>query len=251
MEKLPNYIAQSIAGKSILITGGTTGIGRATAILLASQGANVITMGTNKQHLDDALKDIKKNATGTVHGFVADLSTEEGIQKVFNEVDLHFGSLDILVNNAALPFGSVTEGNYSEWKRILDTNLLAYLACTNEALTRMKKKRSGHIVNIGSMSADVREETGSVYVATKSAIQGFSESLRKQVNPYGIKLSLIEPGAVDTDMQEESTAQKKENVQNLEMLTADDIAAAVMYCLTQPLRCDVVELKIRPHLQLI
>ena len=251
MEKLPNYIAQSIAGKSILITGGTTGIGRATAILLASQGANVITMGTNKQHLDDALKDIKKNATGTVHGFVADLSTEEGIQKVFSEVDLHFGSLDILVNNAALPFGSVTEGNYSEWKRILDTNLLPYLACTNEALTRMKKKRSGHIVNIGSLSADVREETGSVYVATKSAIQGFSESLRKQVNPYGIKLSLIEPGAVDTDMQEESTAQKKENVQNLEMLTADDIAAAVMYCLTQPLRCDVVELKIRPHLQLI
>lgn len=251
MEKLPNYIAQSIAGKSILITGGTTGIGRATAILLASQGANVITMGTNKQHLDDALKDIKKNATGTVHGFVADLSTEEGIQKVFSEMDLHFGSLDILVNNAALPFGSVTEGNYSEWKRILDTNLLAYLACTNEALVRMKEKRSGHIVNIGSMSADVREETGSVYVATKSAIQGFSESLRKQVNPYGIKLSLIEPGAVDTDMQAESTAQKKENVQNLEMLTADDIAAAVMYCVTQPLRCDVVELKIRPHLQLI
>ena len=251
MDKSLNYTPESVAGKSILITGGTTGIGRATAILLASQGANIITMGSNQEHLDDALEDIKKNASGSVHGFVADLSTEEGIQKVFSEVDSQSDSLDILVNNAALPYGSATEGNYQEWKRILDTNLLAYMACTNEAIKRMKEKGEGHIVNIGSMSADVREETSSVYVGTKSGIQGFSNSIRKEINPAGIKVSLIEPGAVDTDMQAENTEKKKENVENLEMLTADDIAVAVLYCLTQPKRCDVVELKIRPHLQLI
>src|SRR5690606_39176840 len=117
------------------------------------------------------------------------------------------------------------------------------------ALKRMKGE--GHIVNIGSMSADVREETGSVYVATKSGIQGFSESLRKQVNKDGIKVTLIEPGAVDTDMQEESTAKKKIKVKALEMLKADDIALSVLYCLSQPKRCDVVELKIRPHRQFI
>ena len=115
----------------------------------------------------------------------------------------------------------------------------------------MNEKKEGHIVNIGSMSADVREEKSSVYVATKSGIQGFSQSLRNQINPDGIKISLIEPGAVDTDMQEESTKKKKEKVKNLEMLTADDIAVAVLYVISQPKRCDVVELKVRPHLQLI
>ena len=101
------------------------------------------------------------------------------------------------------------------------------------------------------MSANVREEASSVYVATKSGIQGFSESLRKQVNPFGIKVTVIEPGAVDTDMQAEDTETKKENVDKGEMMTATDIAAAVLYAISQPQRCDVVELKIRPHLQLI
>lgn len=251
MENIKSYMPQSVQGKSILITGGTTGIGRAIAILLASQGADVITFGTNDQHLKDALTDIQKTAQGKVHGFIADVGTEDGIQKIFSEVNIRLGGLDVLINNAALPFGSVTDGNYKDWKRLVDTNLLGYLACAGEALKIMQEKGEGHIVNIGSMSADVREEKSSVYVATKAGIQGFSESLRKQVNSKGIKISLIEPGAVDTDMQAESTEKKKENVDKLEMLTADDIAMAVLYCLSQPKRCDVVDIKIRPHLQLI
>ncbi len=251
MENLQEYLPQSIEGKSILVTGGTTGIGRATAILLAKIGANILTFGTDQSHLDDALEDIKKAAKGSVHGFIADIANEEGVKKVFQEVQDNFGGLDILVNNAALPYGSVVEGNYSEWKRIIDTNLTGYLACAGEAYRIMKEKGEGHIVNIGSMSADVREEGSSVYVAAKSGIQGFSESLRKQINPEGIKISLIEPGAVDTDMQAEDPEKKKENVENLEMLTADDIAVAVLFCLSQPKRCDIVDIKIRPHLQLI
>lgn len=251
MENLNDYLPQSVKGKNVLISGGSTGIGRATAILLASQGANVLFFGETEQHVKEALPDVEAAATGAVYGFTADMSTEEGIKQIFAETDNRFEKLDILVNNAALPYGSVVEGNYGEWKRIVDTNLLGYLACTHEAYTRMKKNKEGHIVNIGSMSAEVREEGSSVYVATKSGIEGFSSSLRKQVNPEGIKISLIEPGAVDTDMQAESTEKKKENVENLEMLKADDIAVAVLYCLSQPKRCDIVELKVRPHLQLI
>ena len=251
MEKINDFLPQSVAGKSVLVTGGTTGIGRATAILLASLGADVIIFGLNEEHLQQALTDIKATATGGVYGFIADVGNEEGIKKAFREVEKHFTTLHILVNNAALPFGSITEGTYYDWKRIIETNLLGYLGCTAESLRIMKEKGEGHIVNIGSMSADVREETSSVYVATKSGIQGFSESLRKQVNPFGIKITLIEPGAVDTDMQPEDSSAKKENVDKQEMLTANDIAAAVLYCVSQPKRCDVVELKVRPHLQLI
>lgn len=218
--------------------------------MLAGLGANVIIFGKTKEHLEDALKDISEDAKGTVLGLVADVSKKEGIEKVFRKADENFEKLDAFINNAALPYGSVTDGDYEEWKYIVETNLLGYMACASEAIKRMKNT-SGHIINIGSMSADVREESSAVYVATKSAIAGFSASLRKEVNPLGIKVSLIEPGAVDTDMQSESTKKKKENVDQYKMLTADDIASAVLFCLNQPERCDIVELKIRPHLQLI
>jgi len=136
-------------------------------------------------------------------------------------------------------------------KKIVETNVLGYMACTHLAVDRMKPNKKGHIVNIGSMSADAREKDSSVYVATKSAIQGFSESFRKEVNQAGIKVTLIEPGAVGTDMQPASASDQEDKQESMEMLKAEDIAAAIIYALTQPERCDVVELKIRPHLQLI
>jgi NADP-dependent 3-hydroxy acid dehydrogenase YdfG len=142
------------------------------------------------------------------------------------------------------------EGGYREWEYILKTNLLGYMAIAHEAVERMKASGWGHIVNIGSMSADVREKDSSVYVATKAGIQGFSEALRKEVNPLGIKVTLIEPGAVGTDMQDQySPEEQRERIEQMKMLRAEDIAACVLYTITQPKRCDVVALQIRPHLQ--
>jgi NADP-dependent 3-hydroxy acid dehydrogenase YdfG len=251
MENLKEYLPQSIEGKAVLITGGTTGIGRAIAVLLAKLGARVMIFGHEQNHLNDALADIKKTATADVFGYVIDAGTEDGIAYIFKQADEKLKTLDVLINNAAVGYSNVTDGGYKDWQYVIDTNLMSYLACCAGAIERMAPKRSGHIINIGSMSAGIREATGSVYVATKAAIQAYSEALRKQVNPYGIKVTLIEPGAVDTDMQQKPTEEKLEKVANMEMLTADDLAIAVLYCLSQPKRCDVVELKVRPHLQLI
>lgn len=246
-----DYQLEPVADKSILITGGTTGIGRATALLLASQGARVMIFGRHAQELNDAMKDIR-NAGGDVLGMTADTADPAAIQSVFKEVDRQMDKLDILINNAALGYNSIMEGNYEEWQYILKTNLLGYMAMAHEAIERMKPNRWGHIVNIGSMSADVREKDSSVYVATKAGIQGFSEALRKEVNPLGIKVTLIEPGAVGTDMQSDySPAEQRQKEKKLEMLKAEDIAACVLYAITQPKRCDVVSLQIRPHLQSI
>ena len=101
------------------------------------------------------------------------------------------------------------------------------------------------------MSADVREKGSSVYVATKAAIQGFTEALRKEVNGFGIKVSLIEPGAVGTDMQPVSVPDQRKKEASGEMLKAEDIARCIEFCLTQPDRCDIVVVQVRPHGQQI
>lgn len=246
-----DYQPEPVADKSILITGGTTGIGRATALLLASQGTRVMILGRHEQELNDAMKDIR-NAGGDVLGLTADTADPQSIQRVFKDFDRQMDKLDILINNAALGYNSIMEGSYEEWQYIIRTNLLGYMAMAHEAIERMKANGWGHIVNIGSMSADVREKDSSVYVATKAGIQGFSEALRKEVNPLGIKVTLIEPGAVGTDMQSQySPEQQRQREEKMEMLKAEDIAACVLYTITQPKRCDVVSLQIRPHMQSI
>jgi NADP-dependent 3-hydroxy acid dehydrogenase YdfG len=246
-----DYQPEPVNNKSVLISGGTTGIGRATAILLAAQGAHVMIFGRHPQALNDAMNDIRE-AGGEVIGLSADTSNPQDIMRVFQEADNQLGQLDILINNAALGYNSIMEGKYEEWQYIVHTNLLGYMAIAHEAIERMKAHGGGHIVNIGSMSADTREKGSSVYVATKAGIQGFSEALRKEVNPLGVKVTLIEPGAVGTDMQDQySPEEQRQKEQKMEMLKAEDIAACILYAITQPKRCDVVMLQIRPHLQSI
>ncbi|WP_341836495.1 SDR family oxidoreductase [Chitinophaga pollutisoli] len=242
----------SLEGKKVLITGGTTGIGREIARMLAAEGAGVLIFGRDEKAMNEALEDIRASASGSDPvGFTADVATEDGIKKIFSEVDAN-GGIDILVNNAAIGYQGVMEGNYQELQYIVNVNILGYLACTQEAAKRMEAAGTrGQIIFIGSMSADTREPKSSVYVATKSSIQGFAVAVRKELNPKGISVSLIEPGAVDTDMQEQSAEEKLKKIEAEEMLMAEDIAEAVLFVVTRPERCDVVEMKIRPHKQLI
>jgi NADP-dependent 3-hydroxy acid dehydrogenase YdfG len=250
MVNLNDYLQEKLKDKTVLISGGTTGIGRATAIMLASAGAKVRFFGRHQQELDDTLKEIRAGSPeADVDGMLADVTNKEDIQRVFETFDQQFDHLDILINNAALAFQSIQEGSYEDWQYLVQTNLIGYLALSHEAINRMQQHETGHIVNVGSMSADVREKNSSVYVATKSAIQGFSEALRKEVNPMGIKVTLIEPGAVKTDMQDPSAEEQAEMVEAMAMLKAEDIAMAIVYALSQPKRSDVVNIKIKPLFQ--
>jgi NADP-dependent 3-hydroxy acid dehydrogenase YdfG len=252
IEILKDYLPESVAGKTVAITGGTAGIGRATAVLLVRLSANVLICGRTQEHLDNTLKEAaEKQYPGKINGLVADLATKEGVSSFFEEIDQHLGQLDIFINNAALSAEGIDKGSFDEWKDVLESNLLSYIACAHEAAERMKANSSGHIINVGSMSADIKRAGSSVYTATKSGIQGFSESLRKEVNEAGIKVTLIEPGLVGTDMPENSAEEQQQQEDELKMLKAEDIAAAIYYALIQPKRCDVIDIKIRPHLQLI
>jgi NADP-dependent 3-hydroxy acid dehydrogenase YdfG len=246
-----DYAVKNLEGKTAIVTGGTTGIGRATALLLASKGVEIILFGRHEQELDDTLNEFRRyNLEKKMHALTADSSNKNDIGKVFQEADKIFPRLDILVNNAALAYKSIQEGSYEDWQYVLDTNLLGYMACCREAIERMKQTGGGQIINVGSMSADVREKGSSVYVATKSGIEGFSEALRKEVASLGIKVTLIEPGAVGTDMQSSTPPdEQRKKQEEMQMLKAEDIAQCILYALTQPPRCDITMVQIKPHLQ--
>jgi NADP-dependent 3-hydroxy acid dehydrogenase YdfG len=252
MENLANYFGQNIKDKKIVITGGTTGIGKAIADVLVSLGGRVLIFGRDENDFKNAVADIKKQfPEAEVYGTPADVTKKEDIDKILEIVDSELGGIDILINNAALSAPGITKESYEDYKYIIDTNITGYLAFAQEAASRMKKQKSGHIINIGSMSAESKEPTSTIYVATKSAIRGFSASLRKELNPLGIKVSLIEPGAVTSDMQPGSKAEHQEKIEKMEMLEAYDIAMSTLFCLSQPQRCDIVSMQIRPHKQII
>lgn len=244
-----DFQPQDIAGKAVVITGGTTGMGRATAVLLGSRGARLLIFGRHDQELRDAMNDVKAGG-GEVHGLTADVTHHEDVQRIFRHADQKIGGVDILINNAGIAARSITGKDYPDIRYAIETDLLAYLDCAHEALPRMKAKGQGHIVNIGSMSAQVVESGADIYVAAKAGVRAFSESLRKQLSENsGIKVTLIEPGRTGADLSGKTSQEQEQKAQAEETLKAEDIAECVLYCLTQPKRCDVVMVQIRPHKQ--
>ena len=237
----------NLKDKAVIVTGGTTGIGRSLAKRLVSEGARVLIFGRHEKELNDALGDIEPNGQGQIEGMIADQALIEDIEKVFKTADEKLGGVDILVNNAAQPASKITDSDYAEWKYVVETNLLGYMACCRMAVDRMKEKKSGHIVNIGSMSAEADDEN-SVYVATKSGVRGFTKSFAPEANKMGIRVTNVEPGLVGTDMTMKSTAEQRQWQKDGKMLKAQDIAECVIYVVSQPERCDVEFVQIRPRL---
>lgn len=229
-----------LAGKTVLITGATTGIGCATALLLASKGAKLLIFSKSENILHDALQEIGK--IGSVIGLTADTNKTEDIKKIFETVDREFGGLDILIANTSLGAETVAEMSLEDQENILKTNLLGYLGVAQEAVDRMRKQ-GGHIVVVDSMSSVSRGAGSSVYVAAKSGIEGFALALRREVNEAGIKVTLIEPGHVGVIDQVYSEKEGKQ-------LKGQDIAQAILFALTRPKRVDIVEMRVLPHHQL-
>lgn len=238
----------SLDGKRIAITGGTTGIGRAIAILLASEGAQVFVCGRDEQHLADALDRI--NQVGKGDGVAVDLGRPEGMRRFWSAADASLGgALDIAVINAAIPAETPMAVNEDELRYQLETDLVAYVIASREAARRMTK--GGDIVLIGSMSAVSRGKGSSVYVAAKSGVQGFAESFRGEMAPRNIKVGLIEPGLTGADFQypEYSDEEQRDAIDAERMLRAEDIAAATHFMLTQPRRTTVSLMQVQPRLE--
>jgi NADP-dependent 3-hydroxy acid dehydrogenase YdfG len=246
---------KALEGLTAVVTGASSGIGEATALALAKEGAKVALLARRKDRLDQLAKKIASHGGHSI-SLECDVSDPEQARQAVQESDKRFGRLDILVNNAGLMLlGPIDGADLSDWRRMVDTNILGLMYCTHAALPLMKANKQGHIVNISSVSGRIASAGTAVYNATKWAVGAFSEALRQEVHKDKIRVTIIEPGAVLTELTDHITnagAKKrvKDWVETLQPLTPTDIADAILYAVSQPRHVNVNEILIRPTDQL-
>jgi 3-oxoacyl-[acyl-carrier protein] reductase len=236
-----------LTGRKAIVTGGTTGIGRAIAVLLASYGVKVFTCGRTPEHLDDALSRLREVGEGD--GINVDLSKAEDVDRFFDAADEYLGGLDIAVINAAVPAEALADTSEQDTRYQLETDLVSYVIAAQEAARRMNA--GSDIVLIGSMSAVSRKGGTSIYVAAKAGIQGFAAALRQELSEKDIKVGLIEPGFTGADFQYPEFPPEKQRklIHEDRMLRAEDIAVAAHFMLTQPRRAAVSLMRVETRLE--
>ncbi|MGC1517049.1 MAG: SDR family oxidoreductase [Maribacter sp.] len=240
--------------KTILITGASSGIGKATARKLAKHGANVVLMARSKGELTDLKKVIEKEG-GNALVTPGDVTKKKDFEKAVEQSVSKFGTLHVLINNAGLmPLSFVEKLKTDEWEQMVDVNIKGVLNGVAAVLPQLKKNKGGHIINISSMAAHRYFPGGAVYCATKVAVKMFSEGLRQELAPkYGINVTSIEPGAVATNLTntitDEDIKDKMKGMMEMETLESEDIANAIYYALSQPQRVNINDVYIVPSEQ--
>ena len=242
----------ALDGRKALITGASSGIGEATAAAMAAEGAAVALAARRKDRLD-ALVERIDDAGGRAVGVEADVADEAQARSLVADATDALGGLDCLVNNAGVMLLGLVQGaETDEWRRMVEVNLLGLLYCTHAAVPVMRDGGGGDIVNVASVAGRTARMGLAAYNMTKWGVVGFSEALRQEGQHIGVRVSCIEPGYVDTELQGhnrnpmivERLEQARERIGKV--LEADDIARAVVYVVSQPRHVSVNEMMVRP-----
>lgn len=233
----------SLTGQRILITGGAGGVGRETAARMLAAGARVISAD---------IPNATKHAEGAIT-FAGDLARQDEIERLFALVDDELGGLDILVACAGLPSDSLMDISDDGWRQVIDANLVSYVGCAKKAIERIRRsgREGGQVILVGSISVHIKAVGESVYNASKGGVALFAETLRKEMIPEKIRVTLIEPGAIATHLQPFSDAKLHEFEDKQEMLPAGEVADAILFAATRSPGVDVVTLRIEPLVQKI
>ncbi len=245
-------MAAALEGRRAVVTGASSGIGEATALAMAREGAAVALGARRKDRLDQVAERIGADG-GTAHSFEVDLGDEAAARSFVQGAAEEMGGLDILVNNAGVMLLGPIEGtDTEEWRQMVNVNLLGLLYCTQAAMPLIRDSGGGDVVNLSSVAGRTASMGSGVYNLTKWGVNGFSEALRQEALHSGIRVTLVEPGFVDTELQGHNKnpivveAIEKMRDQTGEVLEADDIAAAILYAVSQPRRASVNEILVRP-----
>ena len=249
-------MGERLDGTTALVTGASSGIGAATALALAGQGAAVALVARRTDRLAALAEQIERTG-GQALVLTGDVTKQGDAEQVVERTVAELGRLDTLVNNAGVMLlGPAVNAPVSEWQRMVELNVLALLYCTHAALPHLLQaaedspRRVADMVNISSVAGRIARQGSGVYNATKFGVVAFSESLRQEVTARHVRVSLIEPGAVDTELSSHNRPEVLEQIgrrfADIERLEADDIADAISYIVTRPRRVAVNEVLIRP-----
>ncbi|CAN2535940.1 putative+oxidoreductase [Methylocapsa aurea] len=244
-------MSEGIEGKIVLITGGGVGLGAETARHLAARGARLAVAARRKDKLDAVVAEITK-AGGEARAYPLDVTDKHQVKAVVDAVVADFGRLDVIVNNAGLmPIRPMIEVNTDEWDAMIDVNLKGVLYGIAAALPIFVAQDGGHIINISSVAGTkVFAPGGTVYSGTKFAVRAISEGLRQEIGEK-IRVTSIEPGAVDSDLKYSTTSGAREGVIDFYKIAipAASVARAIAFAIEQPAEVDINEIVLRPTAQ--
>jgi NADP-dependent 3-hydroxy acid dehydrogenase YdfG len=250
--------ARRLEGTTAVVTGASSGIGESTALALAARGASVVVMARRADRLD-ALADRITADGGAALALPADITDPDRVREAIDTAAGAFGHgrIDILVNNAGVMLlGPAATASFEDWQRMVDLNLTALLAATHAALPHLLRaaesgpREVADLVNISSIAGRVARLGSNVYNATKFGVGAFSESLRQEFAGRHLRVSLVEPGAVDTELRDHLRPEIREaqvkRFAGIQLLEAQDIADAIDYIVTRPRHVAINELLVRP-----
>ncbi|WP_124703237.1 SDR family oxidoreductase [Sulfuriferula multivorans] len=245
-------MGNNIAGKIVVITGASSGLGEATARHLSEQGATVVLGARRIDRINALAKELAGNE-GKAIAVQTDVTQYEQVKNLVDTAVEKYGRIDVMINNAGLmPHSPLDRLKIDDWDRMIDVNIKGVLYGIAAALPYMQKQKSGHIINVSSVAGHKVRPASAVYAATKHAVLALSEGLRQEVKPYNIRTTVISPGAIDTELPNSVTEPDiADNVRKIYEIAipADSFARAVAFAMSQPDDIDVNEILFRPTLQ--
>tara|TARA_B100001250_G_scaffold176856_1_gene151977 strand:+ start:165 stop:917 length:753 start_codon:yes stop_codon:yes gene_type:complete len=236
--------------KTVLITGATSGIGKATAYRLAESKMQLIICGRRREVLDEIREDLSQLTP--VISLCFDVSDNNQVIKAIESLPEDFQNIDMLINNAGNAHGldKIQDGNIDDWDKMIDSNVKGFLYVAKAVIPGMVKKSSGHIINIGSLAGREIYEKGNVYCATKHAVNAISKGMRIDLNKHNIKVSEINPGLVETDFSKvrfKGDPKANKVYEGYKALQAEDIAEIIEFVISRPGHVNIADVLILPQ----
>lgn len=236
--------------KTALITGASSGIGRATARIFADNGINLIICGRRKERLEKLQKQLR--AKVDIHVLDFDIRDKSAVFKAYNSLPEEFSKIDILINNAGNAHGlsPIDQGDIDDWDAMMDINVKGLLYISKAIIPSMIKNNTGQIINIGSTAGKEVYPGGNVYCASKHAVDAINQAMRIDLNQYGIRVGAINPGLVETEFSEVrfkgDRDRAKQVYQGYTPLTAEDVAEIIYFTVSRPAHVNIADLIVMP-----
>lgn len=239
--------------KTALVTGATSGIGQSTARILAKNNYNIILCGRRNDRLEELKKELSKFTE--IHTLSFDVRDKKAVFESIHSLPEAFSKIDVLINNAGNAHGldPIQNGDLDDWDAMIDINVKGLLYVSKAVIPQMMERKSGHIINIGSIAGKEVYPNGNVYCASKHAVDALNQAMRLDLNAYGIRVGAIHPGMVETEFSEVrfkgDTERAASVYKGIEALQADDIADIIHFVVSRPYHINIADLVVYPTAQ--